>query len=84
MQRPCGWKHHSTFEELKEGQRVKRMWGQMGEDDVRGGEFAQGFTAMLGGLVFLKGNGMSLECLKKSCGSIGLHSACREGADRRG
>lgn len=65
VQRPCGWKHHSTLEELKKGQRVRRIWGHLGPDDARGGDIAQGFPAMLGGLVFLQGNGSSLKSLKK-------------------
>lgn len=38
MQKPWGWRRHSTFEELNAGQRVRRSWVLSGPDDARGGE----------------------------------------------
>lgn len=81
MQRPCGWKHHSTFEELKEGQGVKRTRGQVGAEDARVGEFARAFTAMLWDLVFRKGNGVSLGVFEEKMW-LDRTSLCLQGVDR--
>lgn len=50
----------------------------------RWGAFAQVLRATSGGLFFLKGSEISVECFKKRCSRTELCLGCREGADSRG